>query len=156
MNEDQLEAHEPEALEEPEALVRQDIEPGSSRSGSKILVVAVVVVAIAIAATGWMLGHPRAVPFTTTYQAVMLINGQVYFGRLEGYGTSNPVLTEVYYVQSTVDPQTKQQNNILLKRGKEWHGPDRMYINPQQIVIVEPVNPDSRVGELIKELKMQR
>jgi uncharacterized protein HemX len=156
MNEDQLEAHEPEALEEPESLVQHGVESGSNRSGGKILVIAVVVVAIAIAATGWMLGHPRAVPFTTTYQAVMLINGQVYFGRLGGYGTSNPVLTEVYYVQSTVDPQTKQQSNILLKRGKEWHGPDRMYINPQQIVIVEPVNPDSRVGELIKELKMQR
>jgi uncharacterized protein HemX len=156
MNEDQLEAHEPEALERPEAVEEQDDEPGSGRSGSKILVIAVVVVAIAIAATGWMLGHPRAVPFTTTYQAVMLINGQVYFGRLEGYGTSNPVLTEVYYVQSTIDPQTRQQSNILTKRGKDWHGPDRMYINPQQIVIVEPVNPDSRVGELIKELKMQR
>jgi hypothetical protein len=156
MNEDQLEAHEPEASEGPEAQEDQDIEPGSGGSGSKLLVIAVVIVAIAIAVTGWMLGHPRAVPFTTTYQAVMLINGQVYFGRLEGYGTSNPVLTEVYYVQSTIDPQTKQQNNILLKRGKEWHAPDRMYINPQQIVIVEPVNPDSRVGELIKELKMQR
>jgi hypothetical protein len=156
MNEDRLEEHEPEALDRPEALEEQDDEPGSGRSGSRILVIAVVVVAIAIAATGWMLVHPRAVPFTTTYQAVMLINGQTYFGRLEGYGTSNPILTEVYYVQSTIDPQTRQQSNILTKRVKDWHGPDRMYINPQQIVIVEPVNPDSRVGELIKELKMQR
>jgi|HubBroStandDraft_1064217.scaffolds.fasta_scaffold210011_2 hypothetical protein len=156
MNEDQLETHEPGAFEEAEALEAQDADPGSGRSGSKILVVAVVVVAIAIAATGWMLGHPRAVLFTSTYQAVTLVNGQVFFGRLEGYGTSNPVLSEVYYVQSTINPQTKQQSNILTKRGKDWHGPDRMYINPQQIVIVEPVNPDSRVGELIKELKMQR
>ena len=70
-------------------------------------------------------------------------------------GTSNPVLTEVYYVQSTVDPETKKQNNILLRRGKEWHGPDRMYINPQQIVIVEPVSPDSRVGELIANSKLR-
>jgi hypothetical protein len=156
MSEDQLEAHQPGAFERPEAIEEQDNEPGSGRWGSKILVIAVVVVAIAIAATGWMLGHPRAVPFTTTYQAVMLINGQVYFGRLEGYGTSNPVLTEVYYVQSTIDSQTRQQSNILKKRSTDWHGPDRMYINPQQIVSVESVNPDSRVGELIKELKMQR
>jgi hypothetical protein len=150
MNEDQLEAHDSGALEE------SDVEPSSGRPGSKVLVFAVVVVAVAIAATGWMLGHPRAVQFTTPYQAVLLINGQLYFGRLEGYGTSNPVLTEVYYVQSSVDPQTKQQSNILTKRGKDWHGPDRMYINPQQIVIVEPVSPDSRVGELIKDLKLQR
>jgi hypothetical protein len=151
MDEDQLEMHEPAVADEPDAA--PDVDRGSSR---KALFIGAGVIALAILIGAWMLGHPRAVSFTTPYQAVLLSNGQVYFGHLEDYGTSNPVLSEVYYVQSTVDPQTKQQNNILLKRGKEWHGPDRMYINPQQIIIVEPVSPDSRVGELIKDLKVQR
>jgi len=44
------------------------------------------------------------------------------------------VLREVYYVQSGVNEQ-KQPTNILLKRGsKEWHSPDRMYLNPRQII----------------------
>ena len=150
LHEEQLEVHNSQSFDEPEN------EPPSRRPGGKMLVLAVAAVALAIVGTAWLRGRPHAVPFTTTYQAVLLINGQVYFGRLSGYGTGIPVLTEVYYVQSSVDPQSKQQNNILLKRGKEWHGPDRMYINPQQIVIVEPVSPDSRVGELIRDLKMQR
>jgi hypothetical protein len=31
------------------------------------------------------------VAFTTPYQAVLLTNGSVYFGHLEGYGGRNPV-----------------------------------------------------------------
>jgi hypothetical protein len=157
LHDEQLESEEQREAHDSQAFDEADKEPISGRrQGGKMLVLAVAAVALAIVGTAWMAGRLHAVPFTTTYQAVLLINGQVYFGRLGGYGTSNPVLTEVYYVQSTIDPQSKQQNNILLKRGKEWHGPDRMYINPQQIVIVEPVSPDSRVGELIRDLKTQR
>jgi hypothetical protein len=75
----------------------------------------------------------------------------VYFGKLAGYGTSNPVLTEVYYIISKSDHTTKQVQNILVKRGKELHGPDRMYLNPNQIVFVEPVGTDSKVAQLISE-----
>jgi hypothetical protein len=96
--------------------------------------------------------HNAEVKFTTPYQAVLLTNGAVYFGKLQGYGTDNPVLTEVYYVVSTTNADTKQVNNMLVKRGKqELHKPDRMYLNPKQILFVEPVGTDSRVAQLIKE-----
>ena len=36
--------------------------------------------------------------FTTPYQAVLLTNGSVYFGHLQGYGGHNPVLTEVFSI----------------------------------------------------------
>lgn len=87
------------------------------------------------------------------YQAVLLDNGQAFIGRLEGAGRPYPVLHEVYYVQSKVDQDTKQVSNMLVKRGKEWHGPDAMYINAQHIVFIEPVAPDSRVAQLIGETK---
>ncbi len=112
-------------------------------------------VSLAVIAAGWMVSHPSAVSFDQTYQAVLLSNGQVYFGRLEGYGTENPVLREVYYIQSGVNDQ-KQPTNILTKRGKELHSPDRMYLNPRQIIMIEPVGPTSRVYELIRDLKVQR
>jgi hypothetical protein len=87
------------------------------------------------------------------YQAVLLDNGQAFIGRLEGAGRPYPVLHEVYYVQSKADQDTKQVSNVLIKRGKEWHGPDAMYINAQHIVFIEPVVPDSRVAQLISEMK---
>ena len=85
------------------------------------------------------------------FYAVLLNGGQVYFGKLEGLGTQYPVLTEVFYVQSRQDPDTKQVSNILVKRGKEWHAPDRMLINSSQIVLIEPVTSGSRVAQLIAE-----
>lgn len=97
----------------------------------------------------WM--HPQKQAFTTAYQAVLLSNGAVYYGKLEGYSTRHPVLTNVFYIISKTDPDSKQVTNILVKRGKELHGPDRMYLNPSQIIFVEPVGPGSKVAQLIDE-----
>jgi len=89
------------------------------------------------------------------YYAVLLTNGSVYFGKLEGMGSPSPVLLDVYYVQpGPVDPNTKQPSGmVLVHRGKELHGPDRMILNDKAIVFVEPVGPDSRVAQLIREAK---
>jgi hypothetical protein len=87
------------------------------------------------------------------YYAVLLNNNSVYFGKLEGLGSEFPVLHDVYYVQSNVNQETKQVNNILVKRGKEWHGPDRMIISDKSIVFVEPVGADSKVAQLIADSK---
>src|SRR5262249_25493865 len=54
-----------------------------------------------IAGAGWHLVdrlRPHDTQFPTPFQAVLLANGAVYFGHLQGYGTHQPVLTEVYYV----------------------------------------------------------
>lgn len=92
-----------------------------------------------------------AVVFTTPYQAVMLMNGSAYFGKLEGYGTPRPVLTDVYYIVTQTNPETKQSTNVLVKRGKELHEPDRMYLSPNQILCVEPVGEKSKVAQLIAQ-----
>jgi hypothetical protein len=92
-----------------------------------------------------------AVSFSTPYQAVLLINNSVYYGKLTGWGTPNPVLTNVFYIVSKTNPDTKEVANVLVKRGKELHGPDRMYLNANQIIFVEPVGPDSKVAQLINE-----
>src|SRR6516162_7913928 len=97
----------------------------------------------------------KAVIFATPYQAVLLSNGSVYFGKLSGYGTETPVLTDVFYILSKSDPQTKEVSNVLVKRGKELHGPDRMYLNAAHIVFVEPVGVDSKVAQLISEASKQ-
>jgi len=45
-------------------------------------------------------------------------------------------LTEVYYVHSQVNQDTKQVSNTLIRRGKEWHSPERMILNGAHIVLV--------------------
>jgi hypothetical protein len=87
------------------------------------------------------------------YYAVLLTNGAVYFGKLEGLGSPWPVLTNVFYVQAgPMDPNTKQSSGmVLIQRGHELHGPDRMILNEKSIVFVEPVGADSRVAQLIKQ-----
>jgi hypothetical protein len=99
---------------------------------------------------------PTAVTFTTPYQAVLLSNNSVYYGKLAGFGTPNPVLTEVFYIVTQTNPETKQVSNMLVKRGKELHGPDRMYLNASSIVFVEPVGADSKVAQLINEANNQK
>lgn len=86
----------------------------------------------------------------TNYQAVLLDNGQAYFGKVE-QGSDYLTLKDVYYIQSKVDESTKAVSSVLIKRGvQEWHAPDAMYINKEHVVIIEPVAESSKVAELIK------
>ena len=87
------------------------------------------------------------------YYAVLLNNNAVYFGKLEGLGSTYPVLHDVFYIQSATNNETKAVTNVLVKRGKELHGPDRMIINEKSIVFVEPVGADSKVAQLISEAR---
>jgi hypothetical protein len=98
-----------------------------------------------------VLHHQRRIEFNTPIQAVLLDSGQVYFGHLTGLGQDYPVVTDVYYVQSVTNPQTREVSNMLVRRGKEWHSPDRMYLNARHIVVVEPVGANSKVAQLIAE-----
>ena len=81
-----------------------------------------------------------------------MTNGQTFFGKLEQDGGSYPVLMDVYYIQSQVNSETKQVTNTLIKRGREAHEPDNMILNAAQILVIEPVKPDSHIGKLIEEL----
>ncbi len=118
---------------------------------------AVILVLVAVVVSLFTIGSShKTLKFDTSFQAVLLTNGNVYFGKLENYGDRFPVLTDVFYIQSSVYPDTKQTVNVLVKRGKELHSPDRMYLNPSQIILVEPVGPNSKVMQLILEQMEQR
>ena len=128
----------------------------NQRGASLLQVVWILAGVLAITAAAWhLVGLFRnsSTQFPTPYQAVLLSNGSVYFGHLQGYGGRQPVMTDVYYVVTQTNPETKQTNNILVKRGKELHEPDRMYLNPNQIILVEPVGTNSKVAQLIAQAK---
>lgn len=132
--------------------MEEKVHPAPGATGKNIVVALLILLIAAGAGAFWYQTRNRtSVPMTTPYQAILLSNGAAYFGRLEGFGSPYPVLRDVFYVQSVQDPQTKQVSNRLVKRGKEWHAPDRMIINSNMIVLVEPVNPASRVAQLIAQ-----
>ncbi len=130
------------------------------------LVLAVVVWAI----YSWSV-LPR--PDGSTYQAVFLTNGQVYFGKLSGESTRTPKLEDVFYLQANQALQQGQPSEAraatgtpgtapspqfsLAKLGKaEIHGPqDRLFLNKQQVLFWEDLRSDSQVVKTIAEYKKQ-
>ena len=124
----------------------------NARGNAVFQVLVVILLLGVVSLLAWpQLRSAPAAQFETEYQAVLLTGGQVYYGKLEGFGTDRPVLIDVHYVQSQVDPQSKAVSNILIQRGKEWHAPDRMYLNAAHIILVEPVGPESQVAKFIAE-----
>jgi len=110
----------------------------------------VIAAALCVIASQGMRRH--AVPeLTTPYQAVALTNGQVFFGRIDSLDGNYTVLHDVFYIQSRQNPESKEVANVLIKRGAEAHTPDRMVINRQQVLLIEPVGTDSRIARLIAE-----
>ena len=103
----------------------------------------------------WVHHHQPKITFDTAYQAVLLDTGNVYYGKIEGLGSEMPVLRDVFYIQSQTNPETKQVTSVLVRRGKEFHGPDHMVINARHLVLVEPVGQGSKVAQLIAEQQKQ-
>lgn len=113
---------------------------------------AIVVIAIALTVLTWQALRRQQVPDTgTRFQSVALINGQLFFGRLEPADGDFLALRDVFYVQTRQNPETKAVANILVKRGAEPHQPDRMLVNRSQVLLIEPVKADSQIAKLIAE-----
>jgi len=98
--------------------------------------------------TGTAPGTPK---FDTPFQAVLLDTGLVYYGKISGMDTPYPVLRDVYYVQQTTDPKTKEVSSVLVRRDNEWHGPLLTFLNARHIVLIEPVGTGSKVAQLIAQ-----
>ena len=123
-----------------------------SKLVERIAAVAIVIVAAASSVLAWQSLRSNHVPDTgSTYQSVALINGQLYFGRLEAAGGGYLALRDVFYVQSRQNPDTRAVTNVLAKRGAEPHQPDRMLVNRSQVLLIEPVKADSQIAKLIAE-----
>ncbi len=133
--------------------------------------VALIIIIVVIVLAGYLLffkdrgitigGLTQAGP--SDYQAVFLINNQVYFGKLSDVASDFPVLRDIYYlqveqqlqpVQGEEASQPAQPNVSLVKLGGELHGPvDEMRINREQILLIENLREDSNVVKAILEFK---
>jgi hypothetical protein len=90
------------------------------------------------------------------YYAFFLDNNLVIYGKPEGLGKAYFVVNDAFYVRTTVNPETKEAASRIVRRGSEWHGPDKMMINAQRLILAEPVGPESRVAELIRAVQQQK
>lgn len=137
--------------------------------------VTVLVVAIAAGIIVWfVLGSKLSgsvLGAKTSYQAVFLTNGQVYFGKLADTGDWLQ-LTDIYYLQvtqplqqaatsdasknetpNTASTSAQTQPNIqLVKLGSELHGPeDSMNIDRDKVLFWENMKDDSKVVQAIRQ-----
>jgi hypothetical protein len=124
--------------------------------GTRLFITALIAALVGMVAAGVTAYYSQHVfhqktEFNTPYQAVQLSNGAVYFCKIEGFGMPFPVLKDIYFIQRNQNPETKQVTQTLLKRD-----PDHMIVNLNNIFSVEPVNPNSRVAELIQEEKLKK
>lgn len=85
------------------------------------------------------------------WQAVFLVNNQVYFGHLKNLNAGYVTLDDVYYLQvSQLQPPAAQPQLNLIKLGSELHGPmDRMFIPKERILFWEEMKSDSQVVQAI-------
>jgi len=97
---------------------------------------------------------------TENYSAVFLVNGQVYFGKIDDTISNYTVLTDIYYLQVDQPIQPAQTNITdqpqisLIKLGDEIHGPkDEMKINKDQVLFIEDLKEDGQVVKAIKAHK---
>lgn len=130
----------------------------SLSSGQRIAAVIGAILVVALLAA-WIIW--RIVYNATTYKAVFLTNGQVYFGKLYN-GMANPLtLHDIYYLQQqNSQPQDGQQTDTsngsiqLIKLGNEIHGPkDFMRINADQVLFIEDLKDSGQVVKLIEQFK---
>lgn len=99
---------------------------------------------------------------TSKYQAVYLMNGQLYFGKLSMLDANRLKLTNVYYLQSgtSQDATSKTSSSStdakfqLIKLTGAIYGPsDEMIISKDQVLYYQNLNADSKASQLIQSDK---
>lgn len=132
-----------------------------------LVIVAVVVIAGFLFFTNQNDGAPAGEDVANSadsdYQAVFLINNQVYFGKLANANRQYVSLTDIYYLQvnQPIQPLAEGQNPgpdiNLVKLGGELHGPtDEMRINRDHILLVEDLRADSNLVNAIEQFKSRQ
>lgn len=85
------------------------------------------------------------------WQAVTLINNQVYFGHLKEISGEYAVLEDAYYLQA---PSGNQTTTNLVKLKEKIYGPEnQIYIPKEQIIFWENLGEESQVIKAIRQIE---
>lgn len=100
------------------------------------------------AARAGLQAHPKGM------HAVFLTNGQAYFGEIEQQNEQIVTLKHIFYLQKPEEGAPANGDVTLLKLGNELHSPeDSMQISRNQVLFVEQIKEDGKVGQAIKNYK---
>jgi hypothetical protein len=109
-----------------------------------------LLIAVGLQVRTLLAGSESAYIDRTTYQSVVLITNQVYFGKLSIDGEVY-TLTDVYSLNAAGDTGGTVQ---LVKRGNELHGPEEPLVVPSRSVLFfENMRPDSQVMQAIAKIR---
>jgi hypothetical protein len=91
---------------------------------------------------------------TTRYQAVILSNDKVYFGKLKSINDDYFELDSAFFLRETRDTADAEPVRALLPVNREIHAPDNtMLIRKAEVVLVENLAKDSPI---LTEIKRQK
>lgn len=133
----------------------QEIRPRKKVFMPKSVTFTIIVVMIAVLVLGVILVYGvifgKTKPKTITldeskYYAVFLTNGQVYFGHLKNYGTENPELNDIYYLQLAQSPQPTE--------GEKKEGEQAQTTEQQPQVEGQPIKQQNQQAEEQKGLTL--
>ncbi|HVM08154.1 MAG TPA: hypothetical protein VM345_06820 [Acidimicrobiales bacterium] len=88
------------------------------------------------------------------YQAVILSNDKVYFGRITDVSDTFFELDDAFFLRETRESEDAEPVRALLPVNRELHAPEnRMLIRKDEVVLVENLASDSPVLEEIRRQK---
>lgn len=89
------------------------------------------------------------------YSAVMLLNGDIYFGKLSYFPKLS--ITDAYTFQIGASPDDPEQavTQLVPLTSLSW-GPERLVLNKDTIASISLVAPGSRIADLIEGNSGQR
>jgi hypothetical protein len=86
-----------------------------------------------------------------TYHAVLLTNGEAYYGRLQHLGMPILLLSEVYYVKR--EPQGSKQTVPAHQARRRVASAGSNAHSTTSVLLIEPVLPDSEIAKAIAEVR---
>lgn len=154
-----------ESIRAREKITSQPVQKTKKSKRKPLIIIASIIVSILLLGTaGWMTYRQiqtNSLIDTSKYQAVLLSNGQWYFGKLHKAGDESYKLTNVFYLerQNGTDAENTDQKQlsdttkpVLVKLGNEIHAPeDVMIIKDEQLIFYENIKDSGQVASLMKE-----
>lgn len=144
--------------------LRQSTSGGVLLSKKHLIVIALaVVVALVAMVIIVMAARPMQRIDTSTYQAVYLVNGQAYFGKLQNTTGQFLVMKTPYTMQDVQTPpqedanaETKETsepvaNTTLIKVSGQVYGPEEsIALKAEQVIFWQNLRDDSKVSQALK------